>query len=153
VQANGKVCIAPGQALYVIGRPGDIVRESLARAKSVLERGLTGDNTAELHREYVAYWAQDAPEAALSVFELGRSSRELRVISTRGWFGGQPRRLVAESVEEAKRWATRVGVDVASEAEIDVWVFELDHAFPLDVALASPRAGSVLDWIRGKCEQ
>lgn len=133
VDKIGKICIAPdGGALLDIGRPRDLVRETVAKARAVITDGLANP-LPELQREFLAYWdsgykpflwVTDAPEKEGEVTLLHIYDKDSSKLYEH---------VVSRSVDEGKAWVARAGKFVKSTDKA--------YFIPLAKPLLPPRFG------------
>lgn len=144
VENSGNICIAPSNGLSVdITRPREVVQEALDRARDLILRGLKGQTTDDLAREFLAYWDARHSDLIWSICDSRGQSRPL--------FAGRVQRadrsermLLADSRGEAVQWTGRLGwrfLDQRARA----YLLGLDRPIlPPDLG-DSPTLG---DWLR-----
>lgn len=112
VEENGKVCIAPTSGILIdAGRPGDLVREALARAEHEIARGISGESDPDIGLEFNAYW-----QTSGTIYSICSPSREFGVVylgSVQAFGSTRAHDIVSDSEEEAKRWAANLGTSVS----------------------------------------
>ncbi|MCI0719164.1 MAG: ThiF family adenylyltransferase [Acidobacteria bacterium] len=113
IERDGKLCLAPSTGtLLDADNPEGIVRESLIRARGLLESGLNGELDEDFYREFLAYWGADV--TFRSVCTPKGLPREICVTELRGdderGAATSPTILLADSLQTAKDLAFRMGL-------------------------------------------
>lgn len=111
VEEDGHVCVIPSSGVLLdADRPAALVDEALDRAARELARGVSGESDDDLQSEWLAYWQ---PTDAARTYMICRATGPARQIVTARANGPAPLGagvdLLAESGEEARRWAQRLG--------------------------------------------
>jgi hypothetical protein len=119
VEKSGKVCIADATGLLVdAGNPRGIITESLQRARSTLIDGLSGRNRNDLKKEFLAYWNAGASSGVWSICAPGGDPRSIRKVWLQhGRDTSKGRLLLAENLDDAKRWALKIGWQTGKSEE------------------------------------
>jgi molybdopterin-synthase adenylyltransferase len=139
VEESGKICIAPTQGILLDAeRPGELVRDAIARAARVIARGLSGESDEELQSEFLAYWKASGVQVVCICNPDGPQRSVVRMRIERGTFTDKPRSLLADSVAEAATWAKKLGATVAPDG---VALF-----FPLRTSFEPPAFNGTLSF-------
>lgn len=124
VEHNGRICFAPSTGILIdTDRPGDVIRDSIDRARRTIQEGLGGTNEDDFYTEFAAYW--NASAHVISYCQMDDTPRIIAMAST-----SSKERIVADSAENVNQIATNL--------ELQVKDFESAYYIPLVARVLPP---------------
>lgn len=145
VGSDGKVCAAAEEATQLdFDAPRALVSQMLELVRSTLADGIGGKRESDLQEEFLAYWNPTCSRMAGSICAPRGPAREIAALSQRARLPSGQRLLLADSVREARRFLSRVGIR-GGKRECPAILVPIPVAFPPPEADERLAIGTLLE--------
>ncbi|OGR89812.1 MAG: hypothetical protein A3J74_08265, partial [Elusimicrobia bacterium RIFCSPHIGHO2_02_FULL_57_9] len=110
VEDNGKICIAPSSGVLIDSSNVEgIIVQSLERARTTIQKGLSGANAGDFRREFLAYWDPVADLLVFSICKQLAASRQITRAIIQGGVGFPDRwMLFVDDQQALEQFVTRI---------------------------------------------
>ncbi len=114
VDRNGKICIANEGILIDSEKPGQIMIETLIRARTLLRDGLEGKLDSDICAEFLSYLDSDSFLYSICNSQ-SVSSKEISLLEFRGFIPRRNVYLFADDLKSGKKWLSKMDFEFINE--------------------------------------